>query len=63
MFAKNYLLLILLIICYFKICMPCKDDIRCSVSRIHGMRSANCFDMKIRKFPKCIGSNVEVSII
>ncbi|XP_044747700.1 leucine-rich repeat and immunoglobulin-like domain-containing nogo receptor-interacting protein 1 isoform X2 [Coccinella septempunctata] len=38
----------------------CKNEPRCQISRVYGMRAADCSDRKFKYFPQCIRSDIEV---
>ncbi|CAH0561884.1 unnamed protein product [Brassicogethes aeneus] len=42
------------------IAQNCKREPKCQISRVHGMKSADCFNKNFRSFPQCITSDVQV---
>ncbi|XP_066152962.1 tsukushi-like isoform X2 [Euwallacea fornicatus] len=51
---------------FFLVSMTCSTSIncskekRCKTTRIHGLRTSDCYDMDFRIFPKCLPSNIDV---
>lgn len=38
----------------------CRDESTCIQQKIHGLRSADCYNRNFKKFPRCLRSDVEV---
>lgn len=39
----------------------CRDEPRCTITRSHGLKTADCYDRDFKVFPKCVVADVEVS--
>ncbi|CAG9855311.1 unnamed protein product [Phyllotreta striolata] len=54
------LLLNVPLFCYVVGGSDCRKEPQCSITRVHKMKSGNCYDRKFRSFPKCLATDVEV---
>lgn len=40
----------------------CKEEPKCTLTRSHGMKAADCYNRDFKVFPRCVATDVEVSI-
>ncbi|CAG9759402.1 unnamed protein product [Ceutorhynchus assimilis] len=59
MFSKTLMLISCCISLPELIAADCNKERKCKTSRVHGLRSADCYRMDMREFPKCLSSNTE----
>ncbi|KAL1493033.1 hypothetical protein ABEB36_011175 [Hypothenemus hampei] len=38
----------------------CKNEKKCKTSRVHGLKTSDCYRMDFKEFPKCLPNNIEV---
>ncbi|XP_060537340.1 tsukushi [Cylas formicarius] len=38
----------------------CKQEKKCQVTRVYGLKTADCYKMDMKEFPKCLASDIEV---
>ncbi|XP_030756095.1 toll-like receptor 2 type-1 [Sitophilus oryzae] len=55
----NFQAIILILLFVPRSYSNCKDQ-KCKTTRIHGLKSSDCFNMNWKEFPKCLSSDVEV---